>query len=65
MVKAGNSEKTGSVILTKIDVNTGKKLAGAVFDLYKANGDKLRTGLVTDKNGTILVSGLKPGLLLY
>ncbi len=61
LVKAGNSEKTGSVILTKTDVNAGKKLAGAVFDLYKANGDKLKTGLVTDKNGTILVSGLKPG----
>ncbi|OIM58476.1 hypothetical protein ATX85_07680, partial [Oenococcus oeni] len=61
LVKAGNSEKTGSVILTKTDANTGKKLAGAVFDLYKANGNKLKTGLVTDKNGTILVSGLKPG----
>ncbi len=61
LVKAGNSEKTGSVILTKTDANTGKKLSGAVFDLYKANGDKLKTGLVTDKNGTILVSGLKPG----
>ncbi len=61
LVKAGNSEKTGSVILTKTDANTGKKLAGAVFDLYKANGDKFKTGLVTDKNGTILVSGLKPG----
>ncbi|OIK56414.1 SpaA isopeptide-forming pilin-related protein [Oenococcus oeni] len=61
LVKAENSEKTGSVILTKTDANTGKKLSGAVFDLYKANGDKLKTGLVTDKNGTILVSGLKPG----
>ncbi|SYW09676.1 SpaA isopeptide-forming pilin-related protein [Oenococcus oeni] len=61
LVKAENSEKTGSVILTKTDANTGKKLAGAVFDLYKANGNKLKTGLVTDKNGTILVSGLKPG----
>ncbi len=61
LVKAGNSEKTGSVILTKTDANTGKKLSGAVFDLYKANGDKLKTGLVTDKNGTILVGGLKPG----
>ncbi|OLQ35078.1 hypothetical protein ATX09_07480 [Oenococcus oeni] len=61
LVKAENSEKTGSVILTKTDANTGKKLAGAVFDLYKANGNKLKAGLVTDKNGTILVSGLKPG----
>ncbi|MHA5109748.1 SpaA isopeptide-forming pilin-related protein [Oenococcus oeni] len=61
VVKAENSEKTGSVILTKTDANTGKKLAGAVFDLYEANGDKFKTGLVTDKNGTILVSGLKPG----
>ncbi len=61
LVKAGNSEKTGSVILTKTDANTGKKLAGAVFDLYKANGNRLKTGLVTGKNGTILVGGLKPG----
>ncbi|KGH71523.1 membrane protein, partial [Oenococcus oeni IOEB_0608] len=61
VVKAENSEKTGSVILTKTDANTGKKLAGAVFDLYKANGNRLKTGLVTGKNGTILVGGLKPG----
>nr|WP_054758166.1 SpaA isopeptide-forming pilin-related protein [Liquorilactobacillus satsumensis] len=61
-VSATNAEKTGSVVLTKTDSDTGKTLAGgATFDLYKADGTKLETGLTTGNNGQIKVDNLKPG----
>ncbi|WP_273933247.1 prealbumin-like fold domain-containing protein, partial [Lacticaseibacillus paracasei] len=43
------------------DGDTGKALAGAVFDLYKKDGTKLASGLTTDAKGQIQVIDLKPG----
>ncbi|MCX2455043.1 SpaA isopeptide-forming pilin-related protein [Lacticaseibacillus nasuensis] len=60
-VSATNAEKTGSVVLNKTDGDTGKALAGAVFDLYKKDGTKLASGLTTDAQGQIKVNDLKPG----
>ena len=60
-VSATNAEKTGSVVLNKTDGDTGKTLAGAVFDLYKKDGTKLASGLTTDAKGQIQVNDLKPG----
>ncbi|WP_268872516.1 prealbumin-like fold domain-containing protein, partial [Liquorilactobacillus mali] len=61
VVSAANAETTGSVILTKTDSDTGKALAGATFDLYKADGTKIASGLTTDTEGQIKVDNLKPG----
>ncbi|MFT8593567.1 MAG: SpaA isopeptide-forming pilin-related protein [Bifidobacterium sp.] len=58
---ATNAEKTGSVVLTKTDSDTNKVLAGATFDLYKADGTKIQTGVKTGEDGTVTVDGLKPG----
>ncbi|QFQ75867.1 SpaA isopeptide-forming pilin-related protein [Liquorilactobacillus mali] len=60
-VSATNKEKTGSVVLTKADGNTGKALVGAVFDLYKANGTRIASGITTNNKGQIKVDNLKPG----
>jgi uncharacterized surface anchored protein len=60
-VSATNAEKTGSVVLNKTDGDTGKALAGAVFDLYKKDGTKVASGLTTDAKGQIKVDDLKPG----
>ncbi|MDM7455671.1 SpaA isopeptide-forming pilin-related protein, partial [Lacticaseibacillus paracasei] len=60
-VSATNAEKTGSVVLNKTDSDTGKALSGAVFDLYKKDGTKLASGLMTDAKGQIKVNDLKPG----
>ncbi|MFT8357665.1 SpaA isopeptide-forming pilin-related protein, partial [Bifidobacterium aquikefiri] len=58
---ATNAEKTGSVVLTKTDSDTNKPLAKAMFDLYKADGTKLQSGIETPENGKVTVDGLKPG----
>ncbi|WP_225048187.1 SpaA isopeptide-forming pilin-related protein [Lacticaseibacillus kribbianus] len=60
-VSATNAEKTGSVVLNKTDGDTGKTLAGAVFNLYKKDGTKVASGLTTDAKGQIKVDDLKPG----
>ncbi|MCP9358651.1 hypothetical protein KBX49_11970, partial [Liquorilactobacillus satsumensis] len=60
-VSATNAEKTGSVVLTKTDSDTGKALSGAVFDLYKKDGTKVAGGLTTDATGQVKVGSLKPG----
>ncbi|WP_338216659.1 SpaA isopeptide-forming pilin-related protein [Lacticaseibacillus salsurivasis] len=60
-VSATNAQKTGSVVLNKTDSDTGKALAGAIFDLYKKDGTKIASGLTTDANGQIKVNDLKPG----
>ncbi|WP_261806063.1 SpaA isopeptide-forming pilin-related protein [Lapidilactobacillus luobeiensis] len=60
-VSATNAEKTGSVVLNKTDGDTGKALAGAVFDLHKKDGTKVASGLTTDAKGQIKVDDLKPG----
>ncbi|WP_143811665.1 MSCRAMM family protein, partial [Oenococcus oeni] len=39
-VAVSDQESTGSVLLNKIDSDTGNPLQGAVFDLYKSDGTK-------------------------
>ncbi|WP_459777076.1 SpaA isopeptide-forming pilin-related protein [Bacillus altitudinis] len=59
-IKVINDLKTGDVQLTKL----GEKddvLEGAEFKLVDANGKEIKTGLVTDENGKIIVNDLKPG----
>ncbi|WP_164506028.1 SpaA isopeptide-forming pilin-related protein [Companilactobacillus insicii] len=52
---------TGNVILDKVSVTTGDLLPGAEFDLLDAEGNVIQSGLVTDSEGRISVSGLKVG----
>jgi uncharacterized surface anchored protein len=60
-VAATNEQKTGSVVLSKTDGDTGKALAGATFALFTKDGTQVKSGLVTDDKGKITVDGLKPG----
>jgi len=60
--KLDEENNTGSVVLTKIDSNDGKKLQGAEFDLIDTNSNKLKsTSLKTSSNGTLEVNDLKVG----
>nr|WP_233167612.1 SpaA isopeptide-forming pilin-related protein [Paenibacillus roseus] len=57
-----NERLTGAVELTKIDsVDHEVTLSGATFNLLDRNDQVLRTGLVTDSEGKLYISGLKPG----
>ncbi|MCH4160220.1 MAG: Ig-like domain-containing protein, partial [Bifidobacterium sp.] len=56
-----NAELTGAVKLSKSDGDTGKALAGAVFDLFKSDGSKVASDLKTGEDGTVSFDGLKPG----
>lgn len=49
------------MLLTKIDSENGKALAGAEFELRNASGEVLKSGLVTDKDGVLLLEGLEQG----
>ncbi|KAI3473638.1 hypothetical protein Pfo_031576 [Paulownia fortunei] len=60
-VSATNAQKTGSVVLTKTDSDTGKVLAGATFYLYKADGTEVAKDLTTKADGQINQDDLKPG----
>ena len=53
----------GSVTLTKTSTeNTNQFLAGAVYDLYEyGNDEPIQTGLKTDANGQLTVTGLSKG----
>jgi len=53
--------EVGSVVLTKVDSKVNKLLPGAVFDLLDSNGVVVQSGLETDSNGQISVSGLAVG----
>ena len=55
-----NKPQVGSVILTKVDATTGTALAGAVFDLYRANNTKVGT-YTTNAGGVLRVDGLTFG----
>ncbi|WP_164509348.1 SpaA isopeptide-forming pilin-related protein [Companilactobacillus jidongensis] len=52
---------TGSVIFDKVSVTTGDLLPGAEYDLLDADGKVIQTGLVTDDQGRISISGLETG----
>ncbi|MDW7618158.1 SpaA isopeptide-forming pilin-related protein, partial [Peribacillus simplex] len=60
-VTATNSLKKGAVTLTKIDDIDRTMLEGAIFKIVDMNGNEVHTNLVTDKNGKISVSDLRPG----
>ncbi len=55
-----NKPQVGSVILTKVDATAGTALAGAVFDLYRANNTKVGT-YTTNAGGVLRVDGLTFG----
>ncbi|EAV9864147.1 cell wall anchor protein [Listeria monocytogenes] len=56
-----NEAKTGSVVLTKLDSITKAVLAGAEFELQKADGSKIKSGLITNTSGELTVTDLAPG----
>lgn len=61
-VRIVNDRILGSVVLTKLDAATkSKKITGAEFSLYKNDGSFLKSGLITDENGTISVADLEWG----
>uniref|UniRef100_UPI0036F29537 SpaA isopeptide-forming pilin-related protein n=1 Tax=Bacillus mobilis TaxID=2026190 RepID=UPI0036F29537 len=60
-VTATNSLTKGGVILTKIDDIDRTMLKDAVFKIVDMDGTEVRTNLVTDENGEISVSNLRPG----
>ncbi|OWT52475.1 collagen-binding protein [Bacillus sp. K2I17] len=60
-VTATNSLTKGGVILTKIDDIDRTMLKNAVFKIIDMDGKEVRTNLVTDDNGEISVSDLRPG----
>lgn len=60
-VNVTNTQKTGSVRLVKTDAATATRLAGAQFSLYKNDGTLVRSGLTTNQDGQLTVSGLAVG----
>lgn len=59
---AVNAITTGGVELIKVDKDQPQEaVTGAEFELQDKNGRTLRTGLLTDASGKIVVKGLKPG----
>lgn len=60
-VTATDEETSGSVVLSKVDADTGKTLPGAIFELDTAAGKRVKDQLVTDKTGEIFVDKLLPG----
>ncbi|QWU47859.1 SpaA isopeptide-forming pilin-related protein [Bacillus sp. NP247] len=60
-VTATNSLKKGAVTLTKIDDIDRTMLKGAIFKIVDMDGKEVHTNLVTDDNGEISVSDLRPG----
>ncbi|EGO7986491.1 collagen binding domain-containing protein, partial [Enterococcus faecalis] len=60
-VSMTNQPTVGSVVLNKIDSETGDKLAGAVFELRDNNGNIVLEDLKTDNNGKLAINDLKPG----
>ena len=55
-----NTKKPG-LSIQKIDAETRKPLANAVFRLSRANGDIIKESIVTDSNGKALIEGLDAG----
>ncbi|MES5941517.1 MULTISPECIES: SpaA isopeptide-forming pilin-related protein [unclassified Bacillus cereus group] len=60
-VTALNSLTTGSMELTKIDIDHHGTLAGALFNILDHDGKVVREGLQTDGHGKLIVNDLKPG----
>ncbi|KKZ94366.1 hypothetical protein B4147_5690 [Bacillus wiedmannii] len=60
-VTALNSLTTGSMELTKIDIDHHGTLEGAIFNILDHDGKVVREGLQTDGHGKLIVNDLKPG----
>lgn len=60
-VSKKNEPKEKNVRLEKRDRQTKQLLAGAEFELRNASGEVLKSGLVTDKDGVLLLEGLEQG----
>lgn len=60
-VSVTNRQTPGDVILKKVDKNTRKYLADAIFELQKADGSVISSGHKTDAAGTLSISALAPG----
>ncbi len=60
-VTALNSLTTGSIELTKVDMDHNGTLEGAIFNILDQDGKVIREGLKTDEHGKLIVNDLKPG----
>uniref|UniRef100_UPI001F56ADCD MSCRAMM family protein n=1 Tax=Bacillus cereus group sp. BfR-BA-01379 TaxID=2920323 RepID=UPI001F56ADCD len=60
-VTALNSLTTGSMELTKVDIDHHGTLEGAIFNILDQDGKVVREGLQTDGHGKLIVNDLKPG----
>ncbi|HDR7967229.1 TPA: collagen binding domain-containing protein, partial [Bacillus pacificus] len=60
-VTALNSLTTGSMELTKVDMDHNGTLEGAIFNILNQDGKVVREGLKTDGHGKLIVNDLKPG----
>lgn len=60
-IEKANQVVKGSVLLTKVDSESGKTLAGAVFELQDVKGKTIKNNLVTDTFGRLAIADLKPG----
>ncbi|MGM0123996.1 hypothetical protein IGI37_001370 [Enterococcus sp. AZ194] len=60
-VNASNELMPGSVVLTKIDAQSGDALQGATFDLKDKDGKSIKENLITNLAGKIAIDGLIPG----
>ena len=55
---------TGSIEILKVDADTKQPLAGVVYRLFDADGNKITDG-TTDANGKLTFDNLKPGSYSY
>ena len=59
-----NTPVKGSIEILKVDADTKQPLAGVVYRLLDANGNKIADG-TTDANGKVTFSGLRLGKYFY
>ena len=59
-----NTPVKGSIEILKVDADTKQPLAGVVFRLFDANGNKIADG-TTDANGKVTFSNLRLGKYFY
>ena len=59
-----NTPVKGSIEILKVDADTKQPLAGVVFRLFDANGNKIADG-TTDANGKVTFSDLRLGKYFY
>lgn len=60
-VEKKNKITAGSVLITKVDSDTGKVLAGAVFEVRDSKGKIIKENLITDEYGRLSITDLSVG----